>query len=104
MPEPTTKPGDTITAFRPGKLAVWEPPRLTTHQAGMVAFLVTEAAFFSTLVMAYAYFLRQVVESTPGPAEVFDLPLAIGATVCLLSSSFTIHLAEKALHHGAQSA
>ncbi len=104
MTHPPAKLGDRATTFPPTELAVGEPPQLTTHQAGMMAFLVTEVAFFSTLLMAYVYFLRQVVESVPGPAEVFDLPLAIGATICLLSSSFTIHLAEKALHRGQQQA
>jgi cytochrome c oxidase subunit 3/cytochrome o ubiquinol oxidase subunit 3 len=104
MDHSAAKPGEQATAVPPSGLAIGEPPELTTHQAGMIAFLVTEAAFFSTLLMAYVYFLRQVGESMPSPAEVFDLPLAIGATICLLSSSFTIHLAEKALHHGQQQA
>jgi cytochrome c oxidase subunit III len=75
---------------------------LTPNQAGMLAFLVTEVAFFSTLIMTYVFFLRQVTSSVPGPAEVFDLKLALIATACLLSSSVAIHLAEKALHAGNQ--
>lgn len=72
----------------------------TPQQAGMLAFLLSEVAFFGTLIMTYVYFLRQSVTSSPGPAEVFDMPLVIGATVCLFASSGTVHMAERALHHG----
>src|SRR5262249_37530297 len=34
------------------------------------------------------------------PREVFSLPLVLCSTLCLLSSSVTIHFAEKALHGG----
>jgi cytochrome c oxidase subunit 3 len=77
-------------------------PALTPNQAGMLAFLFTEVAFFSTLIMTYVYFLRQVTSSVPGPADVFDLKLALIATACLVSSSIAIHLAERALHAGNQ--
>jgi cytochrome c oxidase subunit 3/cytochrome o ubiquinol oxidase subunit 3 len=76
----------------------------TPLQAGMATFLVSEVAFFSTLIMTYVYFLSQIKESKPGPAEVFDFPLAIGATVCLLSSSITIHVAEMFMHSGKRAA
>lgn len=76
-----------------------------THgQAGILAFLLSEVAFFGTLIMTYVFFLRQTVRSEPGPGEVFSLRLVIFGTVCLLSSSVTIHMAEKKLHAGAQKA
>lgn len=68
----------------------------------MAAFLLSEAAFFCTLIMTYLFFLHSTLRSVPSPREVFQLPLVLAGTVCLLSSSFTIHLAEKALRVGAQ--
>ncbi len=76
---------------------------LTPGQAGMLAFLFSEVAFFGTLLMAYVFFLRKTMACSPAPSEVFYLPLVIGATVCLLSSSVTVHLAESALHGGKRS-
>lgn len=73
---------------------------LTPIHVGMLTFLVTEVAFFSTLIMAYVYFLRQTVAGNPNPKEVFHLPLVIAGSMCLFSSSFTVHRADKALHRG----
>jgi cytochrome c oxidase subunit 3/cytochrome o ubiquinol oxidase subunit 3 len=72
---------------------------LSAPQWGMVAFLVSEATFFSTLIVTYITFMGADV-SGPTPAEALSLPLVIGTTICLLASSFTIHLAEGALEHG----
>jgi cytochrome c oxidase subunit 3/cytochrome o ubiquinol oxidase subunit 3 len=71
-------------------------------KVGMLTFLASEVAFFSTLIMTYVFFLRQAVGSSPSPAEVFKMPMVIAATVCLLSSSLTIHLAEGALRSGSR--
>lgn len=75
---------------------------LRPAQAGMLTFLLSEIAFFGTLIMAYVFFLRQTRTGSPTPAEVFSLPLVLGGTACLLSSSVTIHFAEQALHAGAR--
>src|SRR5262245_36319821 len=75
---------------------------LTPGQAGMLAFLLTEVAFFSTLIMSYVFFLRQTVQSVPGPGEVFYLPLVLVSSFCLFSSSATVHMADKALRTGAR--
>jgi len=65
----------------------------------MVSFLTSEVAFFSTLIVSYVAFMGSD-RVGPTPAEALKLPLVIGTTLCLLASSFTIHLAENALHHG----
>jgi cytochrome c oxidase subunit 3 len=71
---------------------------LGATQWGMVSFLVSEAAFFSTLIVAFVTFRDQ---DTVGPTrEVLSLPLAAATTSCLVASSFTIHLATHALGHG----
>ncbi len=68
-------------------------------QWGMVAFLVSEAALFSTLIVVYLNFLGKDVVG-PSPREALSLPLVIGTTICLLSSSATIHRAERRLLSG----
>ncbi len=76
----------------------------TPRQWGMIAFLCSEVAFFSTLIVTYIVFYGK--DSLPGgsggptPYEVLSLPLVIGTTLCLVSSSVTIHLAERSLQHG----
>jgi cytochrome c oxidase subunit 3/cytochrome o ubiquinol oxidase subunit 3 len=80
------------------------PVALPPAKAGMIAFLLTEASFFGTLIMAYVYFLSQTLAGNPKPIEVFYLPSVIAASACLFSSSATVHLAEKALRRGRQSA
>ena len=68
-------------------------------QWGMVAFLVSEVAFFSTLIVVYLTFLGKDTVG-PTPREALSLPLVIGTTICLLSSSATIHRAERRLRPG----
>jgi cytochrome c oxidase subunit 3/cytochrome o ubiquinol oxidase subunit 3 len=72
---------------------------LSPVQWGMVAFLMSEVAFFGTLIATYLSFLGRP-QSGPTPA-VLSLSLVIGTTICLLSSSVTVHLAEGALRGGA---
>ena len=89
-----------------------QPPPIAPHrglsapQWGMLAFLISEAAFFSTLVMVYIVFIgadaRPGGRGGPTPAELLSLGLVIGTTLCLLSSSATIHLAERALRQGSE--
>jgi cytochrome c oxidase subunit III len=75
---------------------------LTPAQWGMLAFLVSEVAFFSTLIVVYLTFLG-ADQSGPTPA-VLSLRLVIATTICLLSSSVTVHLADKSLRSGSRSA
>jgi cytochrome c oxidase subunit 3/cytochrome o ubiquinol oxidase subunit 3 len=70
---------------------------LGTARWGMIAFLLSEVAFFSTLIVTYITFMGQD-RVGPTPGEVLSIGLVIGTTACLLSSSLTIHLAEGALH------
>ena len=64
---------------------------------GMIAFLLSEVSFFSTLIVTYLTFLGQKGVD-PTPRQALSLGLVLGTTACLLSSSVTIHLAEGALH------
>jgi cytochrome c oxidase subunit 3/cytochrome o ubiquinol oxidase subunit 3 len=76
---------------------------LTPAQWGMASFLLSEVAFFTTLIVVYVTFMGQDT-TPPTPAEALSLPLVVGTTLCLLSSSGTIHVAEKALGRGRQAA
>src|SRR5262245_140446 len=71
-------------------------------KVGLLTFLVTEVAFFGTLIMAYVFFLRQTVHGEPNPKQVFRMPMVLAASACLFSSSLTIHLAGKALLRGSR--
>jgi cytochrome c oxidase subunit III len=79
---------------------------LSPGQWGMVSFLVSEVALFSTLIVTYVFYLgKDVVGPTPAEAlslSLVPLSLVLCTTACLLSSSATIHLAEKTLGRGNQ--
>jgi cytochrome c oxidase subunit 3 len=76
---------------------------LNAEQWGMAGFLLSEVAFFSTLIVTYVTFMGQDTVG-PTPAEALSLPLVIGTTICLVSSSVVIHAAERALARGKQRA
>jgi cytochrome c oxidase subunit 3/cytochrome o ubiquinol oxidase subunit 3 len=77
-----------------------DAPRLSPQEWGMLTFLMSEVAFFSTLIVTYLTYLGKEGQPPPTPATALSLPLVIGTTACLLSSSGTVHLAEMALHRG----
>jgi cytochrome c oxidase subunit 3/cytochrome o ubiquinol oxidase subunit 3 len=68
---------------------------------GMLALIVAETAIFTIFVVAYIYYIGKSI-SGPQPRQVLELP--IFNTVCLLSSSFTIMIAERALKKNATAA
>ena len=67
----------------------------------MLALIVAETAIFAIFVIAYIYYIGKSLTG-PYPRQVLELP--IFNTVCLLSSSFTIWIAERALKRGARGA
>ena len=76
----------------------WSPAK-----AGMLAFLGSEVALFSTLIMTYVWFLPEIRSGKPNPGEVFSWTFVTIGTICLLTSSATVHFAEQALHKGNRS-
>jgi cytochrome c oxidase subunit 3 len=68
---------------------------------GMLCLIAAESAIFTIFVVAYLFYIGKSL-SGPTPKEVLELP--IFATICLLSSSLTIHAAshdlQKASHGG----
>ena len=76
---------------------------LSPGQWGLLTFLVSEVALFGTLIVTYVFYLGKNLVG-PTPADALTLSLVLGTTACLLASSGTIHVAEKALHRGNQGA
>lgn len=66
-------------------------------RVGMSALIVAESAIFTIFVVAYIYNIGRSI-SGPTPQQVLEVP--IFSTVCLLSSSLTIWIAERFLHRG----
>jgi len=64
---------------------------------GMTCLILAEAAIFIIFIVAYVYYTGKSL-SGPTPREVLTLP--IFTTICLLSSSLTVHFAVAALHAG----
>ena len=82
---------------RPDTPADWRLPYRGT--VGMACLIVAEAAIFTIFVVAYLYYVGKSL-SGPTPREVLEAPIFF--TICLLSSSLTIHFAGKALERGAR--
>lgn len=63
----------------------------------MFCLIAAEAAIFTIFVVAYLFYLGKSL-SGPTPQQVLEIP--IFNTICLLSSSLSIHFADRALERG----
>src|SRR4051812_5811406 len=68
-------------------------------KVGMLSFIIAESAIFTIFVVAYLFYLGKSLTG-PSPGDVLEVPIFY--TICLLSSSVTIHLAGKRLERGEQ--
>jgi len=66
-------------------------------RVGMFVLIGAEAAIFAIFVVAYLFYIGKSLTG-PVPKDVLSVPIFY--TICLLSSSLTIHLAAKALRRG----
>ena len=73
----------------------WTLPR--RGPVGILLFILAESALFSVFVAAYLYYLGRS-STAPTPREVLEFPVLM--TVCLLSSSVTVHLSIRSLRSG----
>jgi cytochrome c oxidase subunit 3 len=73
---------------------VWALP--SRGRVGMFSLIAAESAIFTIFVIAYIYYMGKS-QSGPLPKDVLEIPIFI--TICLLSSSLTIHLAVRALRN-----
>ena len=80
----------TVTTFEPELR--WGPS--DRGRLGMYYLIVAEVAIFSIFVVAYLFYLGKSLTG-PTPKQVLHVPVFF--TICLLSSSLTIHLAVRFL-------
>lgn len=66
-------------------------------KVAMAGLIIGESAIFTIFVVAYLFYMGTTL-SGPTPREVLETPIFF--TICLLSSSLTIHLAGKSLEGG----
>ena len=66
-------------------------------RVAMLSLIIGESAIFTIFVVAYIYYIGKSL-SGPTPQQVLEIPLF--NTVCLLSSSITIWLAERQIERG----
>ena len=72
-----------------------QPWRLPSRgRVAMLSLIIGESAIFTIFVVAYIFYIGKSLYG-PTPGQVLDLPLF--NSVCLLSSSFTIWLAEHSI-------
>jgi cytochrome c oxidase subunit 3 len=88
-----------ITTPFPQTPAAWKLPY--RGKVGMACLIIAESAIFTIFVVAYLYYIGKSLTG-PTPREVLETPIFF--TVCLLSSSLTIHLAAKLLERGKRGA
>jgi len=83
------------TLTLPAESADWSLP--SRRKVGVIGLILTESALFTIFVTAYLFYIGKSA-SGPYPNQVLELPIL--ATICLLSSSLTVVLAEQAFRRG----
>src|SRR6266852_921525 len=73
----------------------WELP--ARGRTAMFCLIAAESAIFTIFVVAYLFYIGKSLTG-PMPKDVLSAPIFY--TICLLSSSLTIHLAVSALRRG----
>ena len=84
-----------ITTRLPETPVPWKLPY--RGKVGMTCLIFAESAIFTIFVVAYLFYVGKSL-SGPTPQEVLETPIFY--TICLLSSSLTIHFAAKFLERG----
>ena len=88
-----------ITTPFAGTPVTWKLPY--RGKVAMACLIFAESAIFTIFVVAYLFYVGKSL-SGPTPGEVLETPIFY--TICLLSSSLTIHLAGKVLERGRRGA
>ena len=79
----------------PAESAEWTLP--SRRKVAVLCLICTEAALFTIFVVAYLFYIGKSLTG-PDPAQELEIP--IRATICLLASSLTVVLAERAFRRG----
>ena len=88
-----------IASPLPETPAAWKLPY--RGKVGMASLIFAESAIFTIFVVAYLFYVGKSLTG-PTPREVLATPIFY--TICLLSSSLTIHFAGKLLERGKRGA
>jgi cytochrome c oxidase subunit 3 len=88
-----------ITTSLAGTPVAWKLPY--RGSVGMACLIIAESAIFTIFVVAYLFYVGKSLTG-PTPREVLETPIFY--TICLLSSSLTIHFAGKLLERGKRGA
>jgi len=88
-----------ITSSLAGAPVAWKLPY--RGRVGMACLIIAESAIFTIFVVAYLFYVGKSLTG-PTPREVLATPIFY--TICLLSSSLTIHFAGKLLERGKRGA
>ena len=80
-----------------------QPPVVLPYRGrvAMASLIIAESAIFTIFVVAYLFYIGKSLTG-PTPREVLEIPIFF--TICLLSSSLTIHYAGKFLQRGERGA
>ena len=78
---------------------VWRPGR---GKVGMLCLIAAESCIFLTFVVAYLFYIGQS-KAGPQPKDVLELPMVIVNSIALISSSFTVVAAVRALERDRRS-
>src|SRR5262249_52882880 len=75
----------------------WRLP--SRRKVAVACLIITESAMFMIFVVAYLFYIGKSLTG-PYPAQVLETPIL--STICLLGSSLTIVMAERALRREAR--
>jgi cytochrome c oxidase subunit III len=84
-----------ITIPLPATPQSWSLP--DRGKVAMAGLIFAESAIFTIFVVAYLFYVGKSLTG-PSPREVLEVPVFF--TICLLSSSISVHLAQKLLERG----
>jgi cytochrome c oxidase subunit III len=84
-----------ITIPLPATPQSWSLP--DRGKVAMAGLIIAESAIFTIFVVAYLFSVGKS-PTGPTPREVLEIPVFF--TICLLSSSITVHLAQRLLERG----
>src|SRR6476646_8366449 len=86
-----------VTTSFPNTASAWQLP--SRGKVAMAGLIIAESAIFTIFVVAYLFYVGKSLTG-PTPAQVLETPVFY--TICLLSSSITVHFAAKSLERRRQ--
>jgi heme/copper-type cytochrome/quinol oxidase subunit 3 len=73
---------------------------LDNRKVGMWTFLGSECLFFGALISTFLLYRNRLIEGTPQPEDIYDIPYTSVSSFVLLMSSLTMVLALHAIQRG----